>query len=84
MDLEQELIGKIAALDDETLRKSIGSVAKNMGFDPNLAALYLTDMDKIREAVKNLKPEDLTRVKENLGEDTVDEIIKNIRSELGL
>ncbi len=83
MDLDQELIGQIAAMDDETLRKSISSIARSMGVDPSLAAMYLQDMEKIRSAVKNLNAEDMVRVRENLGEETVDSIIENIRTELG-
>ena len=83
MDLDQELIDQITAMDDETLKKSIGSIARSMGVDPALAAMYLTDMGKIRSAVKNLNAEDLARVRESLGEETANSIIQNIRAELG-
>jgi hypothetical protein len=82
MDTNKELIDQIAALDDETLKNTIGSVARNMGFDPKLAAGYLSDMGKIRQAVQNLTDEDLDRVKESLGEEMMGNIIQNIRREI--
>ncbi len=82
MESNKELIDQIIAFDDETLKNTLGSVARNMGIDPNLAAVYLSDMGKIRQAVQNLTDEDLNRVKESLGEETVGDIIQNIRQEI--
>ncbi len=82
MEYGKELIDQISALDDETLKNSLGSVARNMGFDPNLANMYLSDMTKIRQAVQNLTDEDLKRVQESLGEEMMNDIIQNIRAEI--
>lgn len=82
MDNSKDLIDQIAALDDETLKNTIESVARNMGFDPNLAAVYLSDMGKIRRTVQNLTEEDLDKVKKSLGEEVMEDIVQNLRLEI--
>lgn len=83
MSSEQDLIRQIAAMDDDSLRESIGRVVVGMGIDPSLAALYLGDLGKIRETVMGLTEEDLKQIRNRLGDDTVDGILTNIRKEMG-
>ena len=83
MDREQELIRELAAMDDDVLREGLGRVAESMGISPSLAAVYLSDMGKIRETVLGLTPEDLGKIRANLGEDNMNQILDNIQKELG-
>lgn len=81
MDREQDLIREIAAMDDDTLREGLGRVAVSMGIDPNLARHYLSDLGKIRETVLGLTPENLTAIREHLGEDQMNQLLDSIKGE---
>lgn len=83
MDSDQKFIQEILSLDDKTLSEGILRVASGMGVDPKVAGMYLGDMGKIRQAVSSLTPEDLGQIRKNLGEEKVNDIISNIRRDLG-
>lgn len=83
MDFDQNLIRDIASMPDEALKSGIVQVAQNMGIDPMMAGAYLSDMGKIRSAISNLTEEDLQKICHQLGEDQVNEIISNIKNEMG-
>lgn len=79
MDREQELIRELSAMDDDSLREGLSRVAQSMGIAPSLAAMYLSDLGKIRETVSSLTPEDLLRIRENVGEENMNQILDGIR-----
>lgn len=79
MDQEQELIRELSAMDDDSLREGLSRVAQSMGIAPSLAAMYLSDLGKIRETVSSLTPEDLSRIRENVGEENMNQILDGIR-----
>ena len=81
MDREQELIRQIGTLDDDALRAGLGKVAESMGIAPNLAAMYLSDMKRIRETLSSLTPEDLQKITENLGEENMNQILGSLKGE---
>ena len=81
MEREQELIRELAAMDDDALRQGLGRVAESMGIAPSLAARYLADLDKIRETVLGLTPDDLQKICDRLGEENVNQILGSIRGE---
>ncbi len=81
MDREQDLIRQIAAMDDDALRAGLGKVAESMGIAPSLAAMYLSDLGKIRETVMGLTPEDLQKISANLGEDNMKQILDGLQGE---
>ena len=81
MEREQELIRELAEMDDEALRQGLGRVAESMGIAPSLAARYLSDLGKIRETVLGLTPDDLQKIRDHLGEENMNQILKSIRSE---
>ena len=81
MEREQDLIRELAAMDDETLRQGLGRVAESMGIAPGLAARYLSDLGKIRETVLGLTPDDLQKIRDYLGEENMNQILRDIRSE---
>ena len=83
MDSDQKMINEILSMDDATLSEGILRVAKSMGVDPALAGMYLGDMGKIRQTVSSLTPADLSQIRKNLGDETVNDIISGIRSNLG-
>ena len=83
MELDRNLVDRITELDDVTLNKSIGKVAESMGIDASLAQMYLGDMSKIREAVKNLTQEDLNQITQTLGQENTQKLVENIRKEMG-
>jgi len=82
MELDRELVNRIAELDDATLNQSIGKVAESMGIDASLAQMYLGDMSKVREAVKNLTQEDLNQITQTLGQENTQKLVENIRKEM--
>lgn len=82
MELDRNLLEKIRELDDDTLRQAIGNVAGSMGIDPALAAVYLSDMGKIKDTVAGLTQEDLDRVEETLGVEETQSVIQKIRKEV--
>lgn len=79
MDREQELIRELAAMDDAALRQGLSRVAESMGIAPKLAAMYLSDIGKIRETVLGLTTEDLQKIRANLGEENMNQILNGIR-----
>jgi hypothetical protein len=81
MDREQELIRQIGTLDDDALRAGLGKVAQSMGIAPNLAAMYLSDMKRIRETLSSLTPEDLQKITENLGDENMNQILGSLKGE---
>jgi hypothetical protein len=81
MDREQELIRQIGTLDDDSLRAGLGKVAQSMGIAPNLAAMYLSDMKRIRETLSSLTPEDLQKITANLGEENMNQILGSLKGE---
>lgn len=81
MDREQELIRQIGTLDDDALRAGLGKVAQSMGIAPNLAAMYLSDMKRIRETLSSLTPEDLQKITANLGEENMNQILGSLKGE---
>ena len=81
MEREQALLRELAAMDDDALRQGLGRVAESMGIAPSLAARYLADMDKIRETVLGLTPDDLQKICDRLGEENVNQILGSIRGE---
>lgn len=81
MDREQELIRQIGTLDDDALREGLGKVAQSMGIAPNLAAMYLSDMKRIRETLSSLTPEDLQKITANLGEENMNQILGSLKGE---
>ena len=83
MELEQELLRQITSMDDDALRKSLTSIAQKMGVNPSLAALYFSDLDKIRKAAVNLSEKDLQKVRESLGDEKMNALAQEIRREAG-
>ena len=83
MELEQEIRELLATLDDDALRKTLASIAQKMGVNPSLAALYFSDLDKIRKAAANLNEEDLQKVRESLGDEKMNALAQEIRKEAG-
>ena len=81
MEREEALLRELSEMDDDALRQGLGRVAESMGIAPSLAARYLSDMGKIRETVMGLTSDDLQKICDRLGEDNVNRIIKDIRSE---
>lgn len=81
MDREQELIRQIGTLDDDALRTGLGKVAQSMGIAPNLAAMYLSDMKRIRETLSSLTPEDLQKITANLGDENMNQILGSLKGE---
>lgn len=81
MDREQDLIRQLGAMDDDALRAGLGKVAESMGIAPSLASRYLADMDKIRETISGLTPEDLQKITANLGEENMNQILDSLKGE---
>ncbi len=81
MEREQDLIRQIAEMDDNTLRDGLGKVAESMGIAPSLAAMYLSDLDKIRETIMGLSTEDLQKISANLGEENMNRILDDLKGE---
>ncbi len=81
MDREESLKRELCAMDDQALRAGLGKVAEHMGIAPNLAAMYLSDMTKIRETLSALTPEDLQKITANLGEDNMNQILDSLKGE---
>ena len=82
MEFDRDLLAKIRQLDDESLRSTIESVAKEMGVDPDLTRLYLSDMGKIKDTVASLKEEDWNRVQSAMGEENTKALMDTIRREV--
>ncbi len=82
MELDRDLLEKIRLLDDDKLRLAIGNVAQSMGIDPNMAAAYLGDMQKIKDTVASLKQEDLNQIQNALGQENTEKLVEKIRSEV--
>lgn len=83
MEFDQNLLHEIASMPDADLKNGIFKVAQNMGVDPMMASVYLSDMEKIRNAISGLTEEDLQKICHHLGEDQVNEIVSNIKNEMG-
>ncbi len=81
MDREQDLIREIASMDDHTLREGLSRVADRMGIAPNLAALYLSDLGKIRETVSGLTAEDLEKIRQHVGEENMNQILDGLKGD---
>lgn len=82
MEFDRELAEKIRFLDDQTLKRTILSVAENMGVNTTLVSSYLGDMSGIKEAVSNLTEEDFRRVEQSLGEENTKALVDCIRKEV--
>ena len=52
-----------------------------MGIAPNLAAMYLSDMKRIRETLSSLTPEDLQKITANLGDENMNQILGSLKGE---
>jgi hypothetical protein len=83
MDFDKDLMREIAAMPDEALKNGIFKVAQNMGVDPMMASAYLSDMGRIKNAISGLTEEDLEKICQNFGEDRINDIVSNIKNELG-
>ncbi len=82
MEFDRDLLAKIRQLDDSSLRSTIENVAREMGLDPDLTRLYLSDMSKIKETVATLSEEDWNRVQGAMGEENTKTLMDTIRREV--
>lgn len=82
MELDRDLLEKIRLLDDDQLRSAIGNVAQSMGIDPAMAAMYLSDMGKVKETVAGLTQKDLDQVQNAIGKENTEALIEKIRTEV--
>jgi hypothetical protein len=82
MEFDRDLLLKIRQLDDNSLRSTIENVAREMGVDPDLTRLYLSDMGKIKETVATLSEEDFLRVQSAVGEENTKVLMDTIRREV--
>ncbi len=83
MDSEQEILQRIAHLPDGALQEGIRKVAEAMGVDPALAGAYLRDTDALRRAAQNLGPEEIEKIRQRLGEETMSQLTHSIQKSLG-
>jgi hypothetical protein len=79
MDQEKQIIHEIAEMDDAALRDGLKKVAESMGIAPEIAGMYLSDLEKVRETVLGLTAEDLQAIRSNLGDESMDRILENLR-----
>lgn len=82
MELDRELLTKVMGLSDDDLRDAVTRVALGLGLDGAMLKPYLAQTDRLRAAVKNLKPEDLDRVAAVLGEDRLRETLAQVEQEV--
>ena len=81
MELDQDLLQKIAQMNDRDLTAAVSRVAGGLGLDEALLRPYLAKTDLFRAALARLTPEDLDKAAKVLGEDRAREMMDRIREE---
>ena len=82
MELDPNLMHKIARLDDDALARGMQNVCQTLGIDAAKAAPYLGDTAKIKSILSGMTSENLEQIKTMLGEEKLGKIVSAVRSEM--
>ncbi len=79
MELNKKTVDNLLKLDDHTLQQKVRDIAVATGVDVRKADSATKDVRKIRRKLENITDSDIRRAIDTLGEDNVNEIMRQLR-----
>ncbi len=78
MQLDKTALDRLLSLDDETLKKTITSLAAAAGIDPRAAQSAVSNLRLVRASLSNATDADIARAANMIGKEKVESMMENL------
>lgn len=78
--IDRDFLDQINKLDDETLRKTVQSIAEAAGVSKRQAERATANIDRVKKRISSMSEEEIKKAVESAGEEKTAEILDMIKN----